>query len=319
VGARSKARAVAGLDALVRAEAKVHGVPEDQVHLHELGSADTAADLLGVCVGFETLGVTRLAAAPVPVPHGWTRGDHGDLPLPAPATLELLRNAALRGVESEQELVTPTAAAILVAHGCTYGPMPNITLDEIGIGGGARDTERPNICRLLVGEPSETVEALEGPARGPRGVAIERTVLLETNIDDQPPEGIGHALEKLVAAGALDAWVTPIVMKKSRPAFQLSVLTDAGDEAKALEVLFRETTTLGVRRREVARWTLGRHDLHVPVRGTNVRVKVARLRGEVVNISPEFDDCVQVAERAGVPFKDVYAEAAEKARRLLEG
>jgi pyridinium-3,5-bisthiocarboxylic acid mononucleotide nickel chelatase len=299
--------ALRGLDALVDAEAAVHGIEPSEVVLHELGSSDTAADLLGAAVGFAALGVREVHAAPVPVARGWTGSDHGPIPLPAPATLQLLRGAPLQGVDSDVELVTPTACAILVGHHATFGIAPPMVLEDLGTGGGARDTERPNVCRVLIGSPQST-----------GGLALETNVLLECNIDDQSPEALGWAMDALLRAGALDVWCAPIVMKKSRPAFQLSVLASPADEHRILEVLFRETTTLGTRRREVSKWVLPREELHVPVRGTNVRVKVGRLHGEVVNIAPEFDDCATVAERSGASLKEIYAEASERARRLLD-
>jgi hypothetical protein len=224
-----------------------------------------------------------------------------------PATLELLRGVPLRAVDETTELVTPTGAAVLVAHGTIFGPAPSMTVDEIGIGGGSLELARPNVCRLLLGSTSAP----------PAGATLHTDVLIECNIDDQPPETLGHALEALFAAGVRDAWITPIVMKKSRPAFQLSVLVDPADEARALEIVFRETTTLGARRRFVEKWAIAREVLHVPVRGVNVRVKVGRLAGDVVTVSPEFDDCADVAARTQTPLKEIYAEAADKARRML--
>lgn len=304
--ASASPRAVAALDLLVEAEARVHGVDPSEVHLHELASADTAADLLGATVALELLGVESVAAAPVPVPSGWIRSGHGPLPLPAPVTLELLRGATLRGVDADNELVTPSGAAILVAHGATFGPMPELVLEGIGTGAGARTSERPNICRVLVGSQTATHIG-----------RIESCVLLETNIDDQTPEGIAHAVESLIAGGALDAWVTPIVMKKSRPAFQLSVLVRAADESRIAEELFRLTTTLGVRRRATTRFVLDREEIVVDMDGHSARVKVGRLRGEVLNVAPEFVDCVRVSDATGVPVKDVYARATQLARHAL--
>jgi uncharacterized protein (DUF111 family) len=221
-------------------------------------------------------------------------------------TLELLRGAELRGVDADVELVTPTGVAILVGHRATFGRLPEITLHGIGVGGGARDTERPNVCRALIGERLV-----------PQGVRSEGCVLLETNIDDQTPEGIGHAVETLVRDGALDAWVTSVVMKRSRPAFQLSVLVRPRDEARILDALFRATTTLGVRRRETTRWALDRSEVRVVVRGEVVRVKIGWLGDEIVTVSPEFQDCVELADRTGVSFKDIYAEATSAARESL--
>jgi hypothetical protein len=299
------ARAVAGFDALVRAEAVVHGTDVDDVHLHELGSADTAADLVGAAAGLHALRVADVYAAPVPVPMGWIESEHGALPLPAPVTLELLSGAVLRGVDAPSELVTPTGVAILIAHDATFGPLPELSLIATGTGGGTRDTERPNISRLLLGERV-----------GPGDARLETCVVLETNIDDQTPESIGYAVEALVREGALDAWVTPIQMKKTRPAFQLSVLVRPSDEARIGESIFRHTTTLGVRRRETTRWALERSELRVRVAGGDVRVKVARLGTEIVTVAPEYQDCVDVAEREGRTFDDVYNEAVRNARAV---
>jgi uncharacterized protein (TIGR00299 family) protein len=301
----ARRRALRAIDELVAAEATVHGVDPNEVHLHELASADTAADIAGASVAFTELGINRVAAAPVPVPHGTVRTEHGDLPLPAPVTLELLSGAALRGVDSTNELVTPTGAAILVAHDATFGPLPDLTLAAVGVAGGRRVTDTPNICRVLIGEDVS-------------GASLETCVLLETNIDDQTPEGIGHAIEKLIGTGALDAWVTPIVMKRSRPAFLLSVLAAHSDEGRITETIFRETTTLGIRRRDTARWVLDREVVTVEVSGIPIRVKVGRLGSEVVNVAPEFSDCEAAAEAGGTPTKDVYAAAAERARQALD-
>lgn len=292
-------RALEALDELVRAEAVVHGRSEEEVHLHELGTADTPADLIGAAAALYAMDVADVAAAPVPVPTGWIDSAHGSLPLPAPVTLELLKGAVLRGVDASTELVTPTGAAILMAHGATFGPLPELHLFATGAGGGARDTERPNICRVLVGSRSD--------ASGPR---LETCVLLETNIDDQTPESIGHAVEAIIAAGALDAWVTPILMKRTRPAFSFSVLVAPSDEARVIESVFRNTTTLGIRRRETTRWSLERSEAIVRVHGNDVRVKIALLGDDVVNIAPEFRDCVAVSDRLGVPVKEIYAQAS---------
>jgi hypothetical protein len=307
VAADVRAAAHRGLDALVRAEATVHGTDPDDVLLHELGSADTAADLIGAASGLATLGVEAVSAAPVPVSRGWFGSAHGPLPAPAPVTLELMAGMRVRGVDEDGELVTPTGAAILSAHDASFGPAPELELAAIGVGAGARRTDVPNICRVLIG-------ASDGSHVGaPSG----HVVLLETNIDDQSPQGIAHALEMVLRNGALDAWVTPIVMKKSRPAFALSVLVTPRDEAAVVRTLFVETTTLGVRRRDTTRWALEREEIHVAIRGGTVRVKVARLDGNVVNVGPEFEDCVSIAEHSGISLKDIQAEAVEAAGRAL--
>lgn len=299
----AKSRALRVLDLLLDAEAAVHGVGVDEVHLHELGSADTPADAIGAAAALDALGVEAVAAAAVPVTSGWVSAAHGQLPVPAPATLEVLRGAVLRGENATGELVTPTAAAILVSHDCAFGSMPPMTLEAVGTGAGTKERDVPNICRAFIGTPVD--------------IAREPVVQLDANIDDQTPEGVAHAVERLLAAGALDAWVTPIVMKKSRPAFQLSVLTRPEDESLLVDVVFRETTTLGLRRRETSRWVADREEIVVRVAGQCIRVKVARLRGEAVGASPEFEDCVRAAEASGLPFKDVYAQASDAASTAL--
>lgn len=305
-GAAARAHALDALSVLVGAEAKIHGTDVDHVHLHELASADTAADLLGAAVGLDALGIDTVASAPVPVPRGWIRSGHGPLPLPAPVVLELLTGAALIGADDESELVTPSGAAILVAHDASFGPVPAITLDATGVGAGTRIGDRPNICRVLVGT---RLPAGGGPT--------EERVLLEANIDDQTPEALGHALEVLLELGALDAWVTPIVMKKTRPAFVLSVLVHRADEERLTIEVFRHTSTIGLRRREIVRRALEREALVVQVRGAPVHVKVARLSGEVVNVAPEHDDCVAVARATDVPLPTVYDEALAAALHVL--
>lgn len=306
LAAPARTRARAALALLIEAEARVHGCAPEDVHLHELASPDTAADLAGVSAAVHALAISTLRCAPVPVPSGWMDSAHGPLPLPAPVTIELLRGAVLRGDDAGVELVTPTAAALLAAHGATFGPAPTMTLEGVGVGGGTRDLERPNVCRALVGRPVSG----EGPADA---------VLLETNIDDQTPETLGHAVGVLLRSGALDAWITPVVMKKSRPGFLLGVLTDTASEAVVVEALFRHTSTLGVRRREVSRWTLERSTVEVGVDAQTIRVKVGRYAGEIVNVAPEFEDCAAAAARLGAPVDDVMHRAAERARGVLSG
>ncbi len=303
----ARARALCALDALVGAEARVHGSAPEDVHLHELASADTAADLVGAAVGIEALGVASVAAAPVPVPSGWISGEHGVLPLPAPVVLELLRGARLRGVDATSELVTPSGAAILMTHHATFGLLPEMVLEAVGIGGGTRQSERPNVCRVLIGQAT----TLGSSAR------TETCVVLEANIDDQTPESLGHALEKLLALGALDAWVTPVVMKKSRPAFAVSVLAHLNDEERIACEIFRHTTTIGLRRRTVVRRVLDREIVTISISGHDVRVKIARLEGAVVNVAPEFDDCAAVSRATGMTLDDVLVHASAAARATL--
>lgn len=301
---RPRRRALDALESIIAAEAVVHGVDVEAVHLHELGSADTAADLVGVAAGIAALAIETVSAAPVPFPYGTIETEHGTLPLPAPVTLELLRGAQVRGVESGKELVTPTGAAVLATYVSRWGVVPSMRLLGTGIGGGSRITKAPNICRILVGETESTANT-------------ESCVLLETNIDDQTPEAVGYVVELLLEEGALDAWIAHITMKKSRPAFLLSVLAKPDDEGRITEALFRHTTTLGVRRRETTRSVLDREVVTIEVDGARINVKIGRLGGEVVNVAPEFSDCVAASKRSGVPVKIIYASAQERARRSL--
>jgi uncharacterized protein (TIGR00299 family) protein len=306
VPATAKLLALDVIDRLVAAEAAVHGVDPDHVVLHELGSADTPADAIACAVALHVLDVAAVTAAPAPMPRGWIDSTHGTLPVPAPAVAELLRGARVVGTDGAAELVTPTAAAILAAAGTVFGLMPAMTLEAVGTGAGSAERNVPNVCRAFLGTTA-----------APAGIAVEPVIQLDANIDDQTPEGVAHAIGRLLGAGAVDAWVTPIVMKKSRPAFQLSVLTRPDDEAAVVGVVFRETTTLGVRRRETTRFVADRDEIVVRAAGECVRVKVARVRGEVVGASPEFDDCVRAANASGTPLKQIYAEAAAAALEAL--
>jgi hypothetical protein len=229
-------------------------------------------------------------------------------PVPGPAVIELLKGAPLYSRGIPNELVTPTGAAILAASVERYGEPPAMRVSAVGYGAGSRTLEIPNVLRLLIGEPAEEEQ----------GIGPVPAVLLETNIDDMNPELYEYVLERLFEAGAQDAWITPIVMKRGRPAATLSVLCGPGEEPALRDVLFAETTTLGVRRGLVEKWALPRETLEVEVQGGGVRVKVARSGERVVSVAPEFADCARVARESGRPLKEIYAAAQEAARRLLD-
>lgn len=296
---RPAARARAVFEQLARAEGRVHRVAPETVTFHEVGAVDAIADVCGIALALETLEVDRLACSALPVPRGGlVQATHGALPLPAPATLELLRGAPLYGVEAETELVTPTGAAVVAALVDGYGPLPALRLEAVGYGAGARDGgDRPNLVRVLVG----TVEQ----ATGSRGAVS----LLETNLDDLPgelvPDAVGHCTE----AGALDVWTVPVQMKKGRPGVVLSALCHPGAERAVAEAMLRHTTALGVRVRGAERFELERHWQTVAVGGEAVRIKLGLLDGEVVNAAPEHDDCAHAAERLGVAVGEVWAQA----------
>ena len=297
---------------LAEAEAIVHHKEVETVTFHEIGAVDSIVDITGTALALSMLGVERVFASPVPTGLGMTRTEHGAMPIPAPAVTELLRGAPLYSRGVPVELVTPTGAAILAALSEGYGELPLMKLDSVGYGAGAQPLDFPNVLRVLVGEEmAESEPTLEtGPVLG--------EVLLETNIDDLNPELYEHVIERLFEAGAKDAWLTPVVMKKSRPAVVVSVLCSPERADAMRRILFRETGTLGVRASEVEKRALEREVLEVETSHGVVGVKIAFLDGLPVTISPEFADCARVARDADVPAKEVYEEAERLARARIE-
>jgi len=282
---------------LAEVESGIHGEPVEKVHLHELGGVDTIVDIVGALVGLEALGVERAFASPLPLGRGFTKSAHGPIPLPAPATLALLKGIPVRGSDIEEELVTPTGALILTSVCQRFGPIPAMTLVGVGYGAGGRDLPIPNVLRLLVGETGDGNESL---------------VLLETNVDDDTAEINGYAMERLLAAGALDVFFTPIQMKKNRPATMISVLSRLGDVEPLEAVLFQETTTLGVRRLPVERRCLERDTEIVQTHYGPLRVTVARLPDGTIKRAPEYEDCKKAAAAHGVPLRTIYEEVLRR-------
>jgi len=284
---------------LAEVEAGIHRKSVEQVHLHEVGGVDTIVDVVGTLVGLETLGVEQVYGSPLPLGRGFVKGAHGQIPLPAPATVALLKGIPVRGSEIELELVTPTGALLLSTLCVAFGPIPAMTLTGLGYGAGGRDLPIPNVVRLLLGEQSGTKQ----------GTGAETLVLLETNVDDNSAEINGYVMEKLFAAGALDVFFTPIQMKKNRPATLISVLCRPADVEPLETILFRETSTLGVRRQLVERRCLERVSETVETPYGPVRMKTARLPDGTTKCAPEYDDCKQAAEVHGVPLRVVYEAA----------
>ena len=284
-----KSRALAVFHRLAAAEAAVHGIEIEKVHFHEVGAVDAIVDIVGVCAGLAVLGIDRLYASPVPLGHGWIDTAHGRMPLPAPATLQILSavGAPTRPAPGEGELLTPTGAAML-AELATF-TQPQMTLSRIAVGAGQKSFAWPNIARLWLGE-----ETAGGPI-----------VQIETNIDDMNPQLCPVVVERLLAAGARDAWITPVQMKKGRPGVVISALADAAAEQAVVDVLLRETTTLGVRVHPVSRHEAERQIVTVRTPYGDVRVKLKKLDGNVVGATPEFEDCRKLAEERGVPVKQV--------------
>ncbi len=312
---RPLARAQAIFKRLAEAEGRVHGVAPETVEFHEVGGLDSIGDICGIVLALEELGVDEVACSPLPSPRGFVDAAHGRLPLPAPATVELLRGAPIHGVDLDLELVTPTGAAVVAALAGEFGPLPGMRLETVGYGAGSRDLEAcPNLVRVLIGERLATAGAGQNPDQDPRGQAI----LLETNLDDLSPELVPDAVDRCFAAGALDVWVAPVGMKKSRPGIVFSALARPADERAVAGAILRETTALGLRVSRVRRWELERTWVTVEVAGQPIRIKLGSLDGEVVNASPEHDDCASVARQTGRSVKAVWAAAVSAAGGLCE-
>ena len=294
---RIQQRALATFGALAEAEGRLHRRPPEQVHFHEVGGVDAVIDVVGTCVALELLDVDEVRSSAVTTGIGMIRSAHGQLPNPAPAVVELLRGAVTQGIDVPVELTTPTGAALLAALARTFGPMPPMRITATGFGAGSRDfDDRPNLTQVVLGVAADA-ELVE----------VQPVVLLEANVDDATGEVLGHTVAELLAAGAHDAWVTPIVMKKGRPAHTLSALADPALATQIAAVLTRETGTLGVRGSRIERWPATRSMHRVLVEGHAVRIKVSPGR-----IKAEYDDAAKVARRTGRPLREVssLAEAA---------
>ncbi len=292
---------------LAEAEAKVHGEELGAVHLHDVGAVDAIVDVAGAVAGLRLLGVESLYCSPLPFSSGEVSGPHGKLPLPAPATLALLATASapMRPLEEAGELVTPTGAAIVTT--LADFSRPAMTIRGVGYGAGTRDPGvRPNVLRLVLGEAS---------AQNP----TQPMLLIETNIDDMTPELVAYAQQKLLEAGAADAWVTPVQMKKGRAGVMLSAICSEAQEEAIARLMLRETSTLGVRVRPVHRWEAEREVIEFESSLGPAAVKLKRLPGERPGIAPEFEACRRLAEESGLPLQEVYRTVEREARARLEG
>jgi hypothetical protein len=294
-----KERAGAVFTRLAEAEARVHGVSVEEVHFHEVGGLDAIVDVVGSVIGLKLLGIEEVYSSPLHLGRGFVECAHGLLPVPAPATLELMKGVPVYGWDIEAELVTPTGAAIITAL-AKFDPPPPMWVERIGYGAGHRNLPIPNLLRLII-------------ANAPGEFEEDTVVLLETNIDDMNPEFYEHVMSRLFQRGALDVFLTPIQMKRNRPAVMLSVIVSRKDMDEVLRVIFEETTTLGVRMQEVRRRKLARESIVVETRYGPIAVKVAKLGSVVKNISPEYEECRRIAEQQGIPLKVVYEEAKRAA------
>jgi pyridinium-3,5-bisthiocarboxylic acid mononucleotide nickel chelatase len=308
-----RSRALATFEALAGAEAAVHGTDPGTVHFHEVGALDAVADVVGTAAGLEHLGLDAVHASPVAVGGGSVRAAHGTLPVPAPAVVRLLLGRPTVGGPADVELATPTGAALLVAAvpAAAWGPQPPMRVERVGVGAGARDLPgRANVVRLLVG-------AGDPDGAGGLGGGGETALVLETNVDDLDPRLWPGVLEALLAAGASDAWLTPVLMKKGRPAHTLHVLVTTAQADAVRRVVLTETTAIGLRQHPVGKVALDRRSEVVEVAGRPVRVKLALLDGEVVNAQPEYEDVAGAARALGRPAKEVLAAATAAATGLV--
>ena len=292
-----KSRASRIFERLGAAEARVHNIPVERVHFHEVGALDAIIDVVGACIGFELLGVERFVSSPLHVGSGTVEMEHGRFPVPPPAVVELLKDAPTYATDIKGELVTPTGAAVISTLCESYGPLPPMRVTASGYGAGGRTYERfPNALRVLVGETDADAQS-------------EKLLMIETNLDDASPQVVGHVMERAFERGALDCYFTPVQMKKNRPGVLVSILCRPADRETLYSLLFDETTTLGVRSYEVERRALAREFVRVETEFGEIGVKVARRDGRVVNVMPEYDDCRAAAVRAGVALREVESAA----------
>jgi len=309
-----KDRAKALFQRLGEAEAAVHGIPLDRVHLHEVGALDSIIDIVGAVHAIETIGADRIVASPLNVGSGMFRAAHGLYPVPAPATARLLQGAPIYAGKQAVELVTPTGALVITGYAESFGGVPPMRLEKVGYGAGSRDLpDTPNVLRVLIGEaadPARSAPRVDGSLHR-TGPAEQSVVVIEAEIDDMNPQIFGLLMERLLADGALDVFYTPIQMKKNRPGTLLTIVAEPASRERLTTIVFRESTTIGVRYREMQREVLARDLVAVETPYGQVRFKVARRDGRVLNASPEFDDCVRIARERDLPLKDVQAAATK--------
>lgn len=285
---------------LAEAEAKVHGTTTDHVHFHEIGAVDSIVDIVGSVIGLELLGVSQIMVSAVNVGSGTVQTSHGLLPIPAPATAEMLKGIPFYESATKFELTTPTGAAIISTLGTSFGPMPPMKVSVVAYGAGDKDFPgMPNVLRLLIGECATIYDE-------------DTSVIIETNIDDMNPQVYDYLIDKLMQQGAQDVYLTPTIMKKGRPAILLSVLTDRSTVDALLDTVFRETTSIGVRIQEVGRKKLTREIKEVKTPYGTIRVKISKQGNKVLTATPEYEDCRKIAEEKSIPLKQVMEEAKKQ-------
>jgi uncharacterized protein (TIGR00299 family) protein len=312
ISGTSKATAMRIFEALGEAEAEIHNSTIDEVHFHEVGAVDAMVDIVCAAVGAEALGIDEWICSPLNVGGGTVKCAHGTLPVPAPATVKLLAGAPVYSSGPQVELVTPTGAAIVKTLVTRFAAFPTMKIEKTGYGAGSREfPEHPNLLRLTIGEAvsAEVVAGAHGTAQSADGISTDRVAVLEANLDDLNPQVLGYAVDRLLAEGALDVFSIPVQMKKNRPGTLLTVLAKPEDADRLTKIVFAETSTLGVRRRDEQRRVLDRRWETVQTAWGPVRIKVANLNGTVSNYAPEFEDCRRIASEHHVPLKAVMHEA----------
>ncbi|MBI5048061.1 MAG: nickel pincer cofactor biosynthesis protein LarC [Deltaproteobacteria bacterium] len=310
LSAKVKALSAAIFLNLAKAEAKVHECNINDIHFHEVGAVDSIADIVGTAIGIEQLGIEKIYSSPLPLGSGWVETSHGRMPVPAPATLELLKDVPVVSSPVASELTTPTGAAIIKTLAQDFGNMPNMTIQGTGCGVGDKNfKEIPNILRLVIGEGL----ASNGGRHG-----HEKLLMIETNIDDMNPQIYDYLMARLFKKDALDVFLIPIQMKKGRPAILLNVLCSENKQNPIIDVIFKETTTLGIRTYEVNRYCLERKTEDVSTPYGKVRVKVSQKDGKLINIQSEYEDCKKIAEKKNVPLKQVMDVAKEAGYNLRQ-
>jgi uncharacterized protein (TIGR00299 family) protein len=300
-----KGKSKAVLQRIASVEGEIHRKPRDEVHFHEIGGLDSIVDIVGAVWGVSQVGTDEIYVSKVNVGAGFVKCEHGILPVPAPAALALMKGKPIYSSGVEKELLTPTGAALLASLGSRFGEMPPMKVEMIGYGAGRDDFSHPNVLRLIIGT------AAEASGR-------EKVTVIETNIDDMNPQFYDYVMERLFKSGALEVFLTPVLMKKNRPATLLTVIGPPDKRTSIVEVLLRETTTLGLRWREEERAKANREIQTLRTKYGKIRFKVARWEGKIVNFSPEYDDCKRVALEKGIPIRDVFEEAGKEASSVKE-
>jgi uncharacterized protein (TIGR00299 family) protein len=313
-----KERAIAIFTNLAKAEAKIHGIEINKVHFHEVGAMDAIIDVVGACIGFEMLGIEKFACSKIHVGSGFANMAHGKFPIPPPAVAELLQNAPVYSTEIEGELMTPTGAAIIATVCDEFGALPEMRIEKTAYGAGTREYQGfPNVLRLILGETEAEARALARAEFSPneqRATNNEQLVLIETNIDDLSPQILGFVMERAFELGSLDCWFTQIQMKKNRPATMISILCEQEKKEVLGAMLYTETTTLGIRVREIERDCLPREVVKVETEFGAVDVKIARYNGKIVNAKPEYEQVREIALRSNVSFQEIEKKILEKLR-----